>query len=436
MMNRRRKSKKNGKIILMALIFGVLLGSGISAWTLTAGNKEKEQGAGKLAGTDQTAEKSEKTVPEKPAVLGGKKEEKVKPAAQATFNQKDMEIEEKVDALVKRMTLQEKVGQMMVVGFGTKAPDAHIKKMIEEYKAGGVIYYDRNMETRAQVGKLTQDLQAMAVRSRLQIPLMVSVDQEGGSIVRMKEQVSPIPSQQALGGENKARKVYSIAARTGKELLGMGINVNYAPVLDLSDTDTRSFGSDPAKTGEFGAQVVKGLISSGMAATLKHFPGNGRSNIDPHVETSSVHADKVDLESKDIFPFTKIIKEMDNDKFFVMVTHIKYPAYDKVNPASTSPVIIDGLLRRQLGYKGIVVTDDLEMGAVSKYIDYKDLGVKAIQAGADLLLVCHTLQYQEEVFHGIISAVKAGHIAEDRIDEAVARILRFKLKNPQIMQIQ
>ncbi|WP_409294140.1 glycoside hydrolase family 3 protein [Peribacillus sp. SCS-26] len=435
-MNRRRKSKKNGKTFMMALVFGVLLGAAISAWALTSGNTEKEPGAGKLARTDQTAEKGEKTVSEKPGGQGGKKQEEAKTPVETTFTQKDMGTEEKVDALVKRMTLQEKVGQMMVVGFGTKAPDAHIKKMVEEYKAGGVIYYDRNMETRAQVSKLTQDLQAMAVRNRLQIPVMVSVDQEGGSIVRMKNQVSPIPSQQALGNENNAEKVHSIAARTGKELMGMGINVNFAPVLDLSDTDTRSFGSNPAKAGEFGGEVVKGLISSGMAATLKHFPGNGRSNIDPHVETSSVHADKVDLESKDIYPFTKIIKEMDNDKFFVMVTHIKYPAYDKVNPASTSPVIIDGLLRRQLGYKGIVVTDDLEMGAVSKYIDYKDLGVKAIQAGADLLLVCHTLQYQEEVFHGIMNAVKAGQIPEERIDEAVARILRFKLKNPQLMHIK
>src|SRR5690606_33086321 len=133
---------------------------------------------------------------------------------------------------------------------------------------------------------------------------------------------------------------------------------------------------------------------SDITAALKHFPGHGRSSVDPHEETSSVHADKLDLENQDIYPFKKIINEIDNNKFFVMVTHIKYPAYDKENPASLSPVIIQDLLRNKLGYKGIVVTDDLEMGAVNKYFTYEDLGYKAVESGADLLLVCHTFENQ------------------------------------------
>jgi beta-N-acetylhexosaminidase len=336
--------------------------------------------------------------------------------------------EAKINNILSQMTLKEKIGQLMVVGFQNNFVDAHMKEMIEQYKVGGVIYYDRNMVNPSQVGRLTKDLQALAMKSHVQIPLVVSVDQEGGIVMRMKDQVSPIPSQQELGQKGNANEVLNVATRTGKELLNMGINVNFAPVLDLSATDTRSFGLDPNKAGLLGEQVVKGLVNSGVAATLKHFPGNGRSNIDPHHETSSVGADKSDLESKDIYPFKKIIDELDNNQFFVMVTHIKYPAYDSENPASTSPKIIKDLLKKQLGFQGIVVTDDLEMGAVSKYISYRDLGVMSIQAGADLLLVCHTPEYQKEVYNGILDAVKSKKLSEQQIDEAVKRILRYKLK--------
>ncbi|MEI4525071.1 glycoside hydrolase family 3 N-terminal domain-containing protein [Priestia megaterium] len=148
---------------------------------------------------------------------------------------------------------------------------------------------------------------------------------------------------------------------------------------------------------------------------------------DPHLETSSVKADKLDLENGDIYPFKQMVKNVDNNNFFVMVTHIKYPAYDKENPASISPIIIQELLRKQLGYKGFVVTDDLEMGAVSKYFTYEELGVRAVEAGADVLLVCHTLDSQEKMYNGILQAVKEGKISEKRIDESVKRILTHKL---------
>jgi beta-N-acetylhexosaminidase len=338
-------------------------------------------------------------------------------------------VEATINDMVKKMTLKEKIGQLMVVGFQSKVVDSHIKEMIVDYKVGGVIYYDRNMESPNQVERLTKDLRSLSAKNRFQIPMLVSVDQEGGKVMRMKKHVSSIPSQQELGKSNRAQEVLNIANRTGKELLKMGINMNYAPVLDLSETDTRSFGLDAKKTSILGGQVVKGLTNSRVGATLKHFPGNGRSDIDPHKETSSVHAGKADLEGKDIYPFKKIIDEQDDNKFLVMVTHIKYPAYDKVNPASTSSTIITELLRKQLGFKGVVVTDDLEMGAVSKYSSYRDLGVKSIKAGADLLLVCHTLEAQKEVYNGILAAVNSNQLSVQKIDEAVKRILRYKLMN-------
>ncbi|MDQ0243735.1 beta-N-acetylhexosaminidase [Bacillus fengqiuensis] len=375
------------------------------------------------------AEKEEQPAAEKNTVKEGMpvKTEQTETNAPITFSQPGYDVETKVNRLMEDMTIEEKIGQLMVIGFQSKDIDSHVKKMIEDYKVGGIILYDRNMETPSQVTRLTNDLQELAAKNPHQVPLMLSIDQEGGKIVRMKKHVSPIPSQQELGQKGNLTDIYHTAYRTGKELAAMGIQVNFAPVLDLSETDSRSFGADPAKTKVFGQQVVKGLADAGVEATLKHFPGNGRSNVDPHIETSSVQANQWDLENKDIYPFKKIMDEVDHNRFFVMVTHIKYPAYDKENPASISPIIIQQLLRQKLGYKGIVVTDDLEMGAVNKYFTYEDLGYRAVESGADILLVCHTLENQKKVFNGILKAVQANKLSEETIDEAVKRILTYKL---------
>jgi beta-N-acetylhexosaminidase len=379
----------------------------------------------------QTTQNPNKPASEPQVEKSKSKSEEIIKEVEKTTDEKntDQTIEQKAVTILNKMTLEEKIGQMMVVGFQSPEPDTHIKKMITEYHVGGVIFYDRNMQNPKQVAKLTNNLQDLAQESGEEVPLMVSVDQEGGTIVRMKDKVSPIPSQQELGKKNDENLVYETANKTGTELAAMGINLNFAPVLDLSTTDSRSFGEDPEKATTFGKRTIQGLSDAGVTSALKHFPGNGRSNIDPHVETSSVQANKVDLQNKDIYPFTHIIKDVDNNQFFVMVTHIKYPAYDKENPASVSSVIMQDLLRQQLGYKGIIVTDDLEMGAVSKYFTYENLGAKAVKSGVDVLLVCHTLENQEKVFNGILKEVKNGKISEQKIDESVTRILTYKLTN-------
>ncbi|MGG4013237.1 glycoside hydrolase family 3 N-terminal domain-containing protein [Bacillus smithii] len=335
---------------------------------------------------------------------------------------------EKVEQLVKAMTLEQKVGQLLMVGFKNPVPNKKIADLIEHKYIGGVIYYDRNMKSAKQTAELSNSLQQSALKSNpFSIPLMIGVDQEGGDILRMRNQVSPIPSQQELGKYASPQEVYSIAKLNGEELASMGISINFAPVLDLSAKDSRSLGSQPEDVYEKGTMVLKGLNDSHITGVLKHFPGNGRSSIDPHIDTSSVKANQLDLENSDIYPFKRIIQETDPQNFFVMVTHLKYPAYDAKKPASLSSIIIQKLLRNKLGYKGIVVTDDLEMGAVNKYYSYKDLGKDALNAGADLLLVCHEYEHQLEVYNGIIEAVHKGEVKPSRIDEAVKRILLFKL---------
>lgn len=403
----RTKTKKRRKAWLLSLLCALFTIGIIGGYIISQNQKESPK---------STETKDSGTV---------KKNEKASTPTQKSNDP----IEEKVDHLLKQMTLEEKVGQLVIVGFQTKQPDSLITAMIRDYHVGGVILYDRNMDSPNQVTHLTSDLQRLALESTHQIPLIVSIDQEGGQIVRMRDYVSPIPSQQDLARNKNQETVYNTAVQTGSELKAMGINVNYAPVLDLSNLDSRSFGENPQKAKELGEKVIAGFTKSGITATLKHFPGNGRSNIDPHKDTSAVQANQLDLENNDIYPFKKIIEEVNHQNFFVMVTHIKYPAYDKENPASLSPIIIQQLLRNKLGYKGIVVTDDLEMGAVSKYYSYKELGYSAVKAGADLLLVCHTFDSQKEVINGMIEAVKTNILSEERINESVKRILTYKFSS-------
>ena len=353
-----------------------------------------------------------------------------------TFFEDFSDIEAKVDALVDQMTIEEKIGQLMVVGFQDNKVNNHIRTMIEDYHVGGIIYFDRNMVNPTQVATLTDQLQRVSIDKKLEIPLSVSIDQEGGNIVRMRDQFPETPSQQSLGLKNDSNVIYNTATTTAKELVKMGINSNYAPVLDLSSTDSRSFGTDPEKVADYGKEVVKAFNDQGVSASLKHFPGNGRSDVDPHFETSSVQAEKAELENSDIYPFKRIIEEINHNQFSVMVTHIKYPAYDSENPASVSSKIVTDLLRNQLGFEGVVITDDLEMGAVSKYVEYRDVGVKALQAGVDILLVCHTQEYQIEVYNGIIEAINNNILTEARIDESVKRVLRAKLQSAEIMKLK
>ncbi len=346
-------------------------------------------------------------------------------------DKKEETVEEKAARIVDDMSLGEKVGQLLMVGFKSTEKDEEITDLIVNKHIGSVILFDRNMETPEQVAQLNNSLQRLALKKRFGVPLMIGVDQEGGDILRMREKVSPIPSQQKLGQAANEKAVYDIALLNGRELAAMGFHLNFAPVLDLSETDSRSFGTNPEAVYTYGAKVVQGLHEAKITATLKHFPGNGRSSVDPHIDTSSVKADKLDLENSDIYPFKKLIENTDHNQFFIMMTHIKYPSYDPSKPASLSSVMIQKLLREKLGYKGIVVTDDLEMGAVNKYYSYEDMAIEAINAGADLLLVCHEYEHQVEVYNGLVKAVKDGKIQEKRINEAVTRVLMHKLSTIQ-----
>ena len=328
-------------------------------------------------------------------------------------------IEEKLNS----MTLNEKVGQMVMIGvYGTELNDDIIFSL-NNFHFGGVIFYDRNLENAAQTKKLANDIEAAANQK---VPLFFAIDEEGGRVARGRNFLEAAPSQESIGLSGDASNATYWAKHNATILKNIGVNLNFAPVADVGSRDTRSFGDDAQYVAQFVDAAAKGYEAENFLYTLKHFPGIGKGKTDTHIEVSNVEDSKETLYAEDLPPFKKIIREHDNSKFMIMVGHLLYDALDPVNSASLSPSIMTGLLRNELGFGGVVITDDLEMGAIKNHTELSSLGVKMILAGGDIALVCHNYESQQIVYNSILEAVQRGEISEERINESVRRILRMK----------
>lgn len=340
------------------------------------------------------------------------------------IKQENLTIDEKVDKIVASMSQTEKLGQMVMIGIqGTKVDDDSLY-MLNQYHMGGVILFDRNMESPEQVKQLTSDLQA---QSNEKVPLFIGIDEEGGDVVRMAEKLTPPPSQKEIGATGDIEQAKTWAIKTAKSLKDMGINVNFAPVADVGSNDKRSYSTDTNTVIDFVRAATKGYQQENIIYSLKHFPGIGKGKVDSHIDSSSIDVAKEILMTEDILPFKTIIDESDPNDYFILVSHLKYPALDEEYPASLSSKIMTDLLRNKLGYKGIIITDDMEMGAVANHNDFRSIGVNAVKAGADIVLVCHEYEHQQEVYLGLLDAVNSGEISQERIDESVKRIIKVKL---------
>ena len=338
--------------------------------------------------------------------------------------QQNLTIDEKVDKIVASMSKTEKIGQMVMIGIqGTKVDDNSLY-MLHQFHMGGVILFDRNMESPEQVKQLTSDLQS---QSNEKVPLFIGIDEEGGDVVRMAEKLTPPPSQKEIGetGDIEQAKIWAI--KTAKSLKDMGINVNFAPVADVGSNDKRSYSTDTNTVIDFVRAATKGYQQENIIYSLKHFPGIGKGKVDSHIDSSSIDVVKEVLMTEDILPFKTIIDENEPNDYFILVSHLKYPALDEEYPASLSSKIMIDLLRNELGYKGIIITDDMEMGAVANHNDFRTIGVNAVKAGADIVLVCHEYEHEQEVYLGLLDAVNNGEISQQRIDESVKRIVKAKL---------
>lgn len=336
----------------------------------------------------------------------------------------DSKIDKRADEILSQMTIKEKVGQLMFAGIRGTTVDEETLRELEELKPGGILLFDRNLQTEEQIKKLTSDLQKNSA-----IPMFIAIDEEGGKYSRARDIIEEPPTQKDLGetGDPKIAKDWAI--KTARRLHELGINTNFAPVVDIGfkNVTNRSFGSDPKIVTDFVTSEADGYRQENLIFTLKHFPGIGRDIIEVNEELSVIDAPIEELDSADLLPFKEIIKNYPNDKFLIMVSHYNYPAIDPNNVASTSKLIVEDLLRRLLEFDGVVVTDNIEMGAMSQDASYSRVGAKAIDAGVDMALCFDEFDHEKEVYKEILNAVSRGGIPEKRINQSVKRILRTKI---------
>lgn len=330
--------------------------------------------------------------------------------------------EERADAILSQMTLFEKIGQMVMIGVHGTELDDDSRFMLSEYAVGGVILFDRNLETAEGVRRFTKELQEAR---HGELPLLIAIDEEGGPVARMTDILPPPPAQAKIGENGDPTAARARAKETAQSLRGFGFNLNFAPVADVGD-GPRYYSADAETVTDFVREAAAGYAEEKMICTLKHFPGLGKGESDTHLDTVVVNADRETLEAEDLVPFRAMISQGNPTQFFVMVSHITYTALDENLPASLSPAVMTDLLREKLGWQGVIVTDDLEMGAADIF-PFKELGVRAVEGGADLVLVCHEYAHQQDVYNGLLTAVQNGTIPESRIDESVRRILRAKM---------
>ena len=334
--------------------------------------------------------------------------------------------------LVSNLTLEQKIGQMFICGFHDLVPDDHINNLIEEYHIGGVIYFRRNIDEMEQVANLSASLQEVAKNSK-NLPLWIAIDQEGGMVTRIDhKRMSRIPGNMALGATANPEYTYKVSAISADEMASLGINLNFAPCLDVNNNarnpiiGVRSFGEDADQVSEHGSAAIRAFQEKGVSAGAKHFPGHGDTSVDSHYGLAEVSHDRNRLDTIELKPFVRAIQDGVD---MIMTAHVIFPAIEaEPIPATLSNAVLTGLLREELGYEGVIITDCLEMHAIAKYFGIAEGSVKAVEAGADCILVSHTWDDQTSAIEAVKEAVLSGRIEESVIDRAVERILKLKEK--------
>jgi len=319
------------------------------------------------------------------------------------------------------MNLQERLGELLLVGFYGENMTAELEAHIRTLQPAGLIFFKRNIRGPEQLAQLTRDIQNLALKE-LHRPLLLAVDQEGGSVARMGPPFTEIPDAARLGRRG-CELVNRYSKLTAREMYLVGVNMNLAPVLDVSPTDSggvmarRSFGHDPSLVSRCGVAAIRATQGENVMATAKHFPGLGRTQKDPHHDLPVISASREELDRHDLLPFKAAVRA---NVACVMTSHTLYPALDSERPGTFSPLIVQDLLRAQLGFDGVVITDDLEMGAVGEKYSPSTAATEALRAGADLLLVCNDVK----TMYKTAAAVRHG-LEQDLLEP---RSLEFSLR--------
>ena len=318
-------------------------------------------------------------------------------------------------------------GQLVMVGFGGHSVPREVAALVREFDLGGAVLFARNVAGAEQVAELAFELRGLGP----DLPLWVGVDQEGGRVARLRTDFTRWPPMATLGRAGHGRQLATrFATALAGELAAVGITIDFAPVLDVATNAANPVIGDRAISdradvvAELGCLIIEALQAAGIAACGKHFPGHGDTSVDSHHELPLVEHPPERLREVELEPFRAAIKA---DVAAIMVGHLLVPALDELRPGPLSPAIVTGLLRRELGFEGLIATDDMEMKAISAHRPVEDAAADAVAAGCDMVLICGTdHDLQARAIEGLIRAVEAERVPIARVEDALARQRRAK----------
>jgi beta-N-acetylhexosaminidase len=336
------------------------------------------------------------------------------------------------------LPLEQQIGQFLFIGLPGTEFDAEARALVEEVQPGGVIIFGRNVAGPEQLRSLLD-----AVREVVPTPPLFGIDQEGGLVDRLRRIFTPMPSARTIRQHGDLAAARALGRVTGEVLRMLGFNMNFAPVMSIMTDDrdllsnglySRSYGRSPGEVLGYTTVYMRGLQGTGILGCLKHFPGIGAGEVDSHEEMPVVRLSHDDLIAQDLAPYIELFQRRDDRVRCVMVSHGGFPNIDirgevtggLLEPASLNYNIVTTLLRQELGYKHLVVTDDLEMGAIARHCEIEDAVVRATLAGEDMLLICASPDKIRRGYHGLLEAARSGKITEERIKQTLERIARTK----------
>lgn len=330
-------------------------------------------------------------------------------------------------------TIPEMTGQMMMAGFEGTTLTQETEDLISNHHVGGLILFGRNYENPKQLHTLIRDLQDVAASTSTGLPLFISVDQEGGRVARLTEPFTKYPPLCCLGHAQSESLAYRFGQSLAAELADVGINMDYAPVLDVHTNPEnpiigdRAIASDPDTVARLANSFIKGFKDKGMIPVGKHFPGHGDTEVDSHLDLPTVKRDAATLEAVELVPFRETIAQ---GLEVIMTAHVIYTAWDKKNTATFSKMILQDVLRKQLGFQGIIMSDDLEMKAVENYLPFDAFPRMGVEAGLDMFLICNSVEKVRTLHDQLIRDVNTGTIPTAPIQQSVERIIQLKKNLP------
>lgn len=340
------------------------------------------------------------------------------------------------------LPIEKKIGQLFFIGLPSTEVDAETRGLLEEVSPGGICLFSRNIRRLEQARTLTDDL-----RGILPVEPIISIDQEGGLVDRLRRVVTPMPSARVIRQHGDLAAARLLGSITGEILRMLGLNMNFAPTMEIMSEDrellsnglfSRSFGRSPGEVLGYSMVYLRGLQSQGVFGCLKHFPGIGAGEVDSHEELPLVHLSHDELVAKDLAPYIELFvhrQDEDDRVRVVMVGHGGYPKIDlehetlsgRLVPASINKNIVTKLLREELGYKHLALTDDMEMGAIIRHCAIEDAAKAAFEAGEDMILICSNVESVRKSYQAMLSAFRNNEFSIERLDESLLRIAEVKL---------